>query len=325
MTDLPPPLTPPECSMAGNDWYPLYFRRLRNSKWWRRASDVARARNVMLWGEAYQAVPAGSLPDDDDELAEAAGFGMDVEAFLAVKREIMRPWVKCADGRWYHPAVCEVALESWERQTVNRKAEAARKAGYRRRVRERLAVSGSPPPVLRDSAACPAGQGRESHGTRPEVPRDMGHTDKTDRTDTSVDKSASAGVRKRADYPDLFIKAWRAYPHFRGRSSKPRSFDEWGRLSSEERGRLAPACDRYAHEGGEARAKCGAPGMHRWLHDQRFEDWMAPSVEERPVDYATWATRIAHWRATGDWRVAWGVAPGEPGCLAPSVLLERAA
>ena len=113
---LPAPLVPAEVTMTGDDWFPLYFDRLRKSKWWRRASDMARARNVMLWGEAYKSVPAGSLPDDDDELAEAAGFGMDVEAFLAVKAEVMAPWTMCDDGRWYHPTVCEAVMESWERR-----------------------------------------------------------------------------------------------------------------------------------------------------------------------------------------------------------------
>lgn len=110
---LPEPLIPAECTMTGNDWFPFYFDRLRKSKWWRRASDVARSRNVMMWGEAFKAVPAGSLQDDDDELAEAAGYGMDVDAFLAVKPEIMAPWVLCSDGRWYHPTVCEVVLDAW--------------------------------------------------------------------------------------------------------------------------------------------------------------------------------------------------------------------
>ncbi len=129
------PLVPAECTMAGNEWFPLHFDRLRKSKWWRRASDTARARNVMMWGEAYKAVPAGSLPDDDDELAEAAGYGMDVAAFIAAKDEIMAPWVLCTDGRWYHPTVCEVVLEAWERISERRRVAAQRKADQRAKVR----------------------------------------------------------------------------------------------------------------------------------------------------------------------------------------------
>lgn len=135
MADLPPPPIPAECTMAGNDWFPWYFDRLRKSKWWRRASDMARARNVMLWGEAYKAVPAGGLIDDDDELAEAAGFGMDVAAFLIVKAEIMAPWTLCDDGRWYHPTVSEVVLGRWEDTSERRKAAAAKKRAQRDRAR----------------------------------------------------------------------------------------------------------------------------------------------------------------------------------------------
>lgn len=121
--------------MGGNDWFPLHFQRLRRSKWWRRASDLARARNVMMWGEAYSAVPAGSLPDDDDELAEAAGFGMDVLDFLEHKVEIMSPWTLCSDGRWYHPTICEMVLETWDNKSASRKAAAERKRRSRLKAR----------------------------------------------------------------------------------------------------------------------------------------------------------------------------------------------
>lgn len=144
----PTPLTPPECSMEGNDWFPLHFDRLRNSRWWRRASDTARARNVMLWGPAYMATPAGSLSNDDDDLAEAAGYGMDVESFLKVKDEIMSCWVLCSDNRFYHPMVCEVAMDTWDKMSERRKKDAARKAASRARVRSVPAGNGN---VTRDA------------------------------------------------------------------------------------------------------------------------------------------------------------------------------
>lgn len=142
--------------MTGNDWFPWYFDRVRKSKWWRRASDMARARNVMLWGEAYKGIPAGSLPDDDDELAEAAGFGMEVEAFLAVKAEIMAAWTLCSDGRWYHPTVCEIVLEVWEKASERRKAAAKKKADQRAKARGQgggnANVPDETPDVPRDTA-----------------------------------------------------------------------------------------------------------------------------------------------------------------------------
>lgn len=131
----PAPPVPSECVMRGDDWFPLKFIRLRKSKWWRRASDTARARNVMMWGEAYQAQPAGSLADDDDELAEAAGYGLNVEAFLAHKDEIMSCWTLCSDGRWYHPTVVEMVLERWDDVSARRKADAERKRKQRDKAR----------------------------------------------------------------------------------------------------------------------------------------------------------------------------------------------
>ncbi len=88
----------------------------------------------MLWGEAYRSVPAGSLANDDDELADAAGFGMDTEGWLAAKAEIMAPWMLCSDGRWYHPTVCQTVLDAWDRLSARRRAGAARQANYRARV-----------------------------------------------------------------------------------------------------------------------------------------------------------------------------------------------
>lgn len=192
----PPPLTPAECTMGGNDWFPLAHRRLRKSKWWRRASDLARARNVMLWGEAYDAVPAGSLPDDDDELAEAAGFGMDVDAFLRHKDEIMAPWVLCSDGRWYHPTVCETVLETWEKQSAKRRADAERKARSRQRVKG--AVTPTDGDVTRDSP-----QVTPEIGTQTETIRQTGQT-----ADEELPSESPPQPREPGDWPDGGVSVW---------------------------------------------------------------------------------------------------------------------
>lgn len=196
---LPEPLVPVECTMAGNDWFPLHFDRLRKSKWWRRASDLARARNVMLWGEAYKQVPGGSMPDDDDDLAEAAGFGMDVEAFIAAKPDIMAPWVLCIDGRWYHPTVCEVVLEAWEKTSDKRKAAAAKKAAQRAKTRGQAprehTVPAKTPAVPPENELVPrdtAENGRDKHAHNRE--------DRTERTgDSSVPDGTGAEAPSQID------------------------------------------------------------------------------------------------------------------------------
>jgi len=234
MSALPDPPVPADCDMAGNDWFRLYFDRLRKSKWWRRASDMARARNVMLWGEAYKQVPAGSMPDDDDELAEAAGFGMDVDAFAAVKAEIMAPWVLCRDGRWYHPTLCEQTLEEWERRGSRRKAESTRKADYRRRVREGAVVPRNAASVPLDMAGCPAGHGLVSRGTSPIVPAGLGQEERRGEDITSI--AGAIDERAHADAPALKPlkqprqKARRELPeHFPGDDEADYARDEFAR------------------------------------------------------------------------------------------------
>jgi hypothetical protein len=165
-TDItrPEPLVPAGVSMGNNDWFPLHFRRMRKSRWWRVSSDLARSRSVDLWGFAYEETPAGSLPDDDAELADFAGFGRDVRAWLELKDEVMAAWVLCSDGRWYHPTLCEVILEAWEKGSVKRKSEAQRKAEYRARVR---AKAGDVPV---DKSPNVPSEGGVSHGTVPKNP-----------------------------------------------------------------------------------------------------------------------------------------------------------
>jgi len=71
-----------------------------------------------------------------------------------------------------------------------------------------------------------------------------------------------------------FDEAWAAYPHVRGRSSRPKALAAWKRLSRPRRAALPAAIARYAREGREPKAQCGAPGMDRWLRDERFLDWL---------------------------------------------------
>ncbi len=334
MTDLPEPLVPPECNMAGNDWFPLYFQRLRKSKWWRRASDLARARNVMLWGEAYQATPAGSLPNDDDDLAEAAGFGMDVDGFLAVKEEIMAPWVLCADGRWYHPTTCEVVLEAWEKVGERRKKEATKKAAQRAKVREGTTKTVNVPAkavdVPRDNRNVP-GDIPPKMLLSPSAPAQTEQTeqDREENTDASASLSLGLGEpeAKSPKYPADFEAVWRAYPHFPGRSSKKATFGIWRRLTPARRIALPSAIARYAREGREPKADCGAPAMERWLTRELDLNWAGPeptssNAAAAPDSDTKWRRWLREFRQNRYWPEAdAGPRPGRAGCRVPAALL----
>ncbi len=67
----------------------------------------------MLWCAAWHQVPAGSLPDDDGELSKLAGYGFAIRSWRRVKVGALAKFVKCSDGRLYHPEICKKAKNSW--------------------------------------------------------------------------------------------------------------------------------------------------------------------------------------------------------------------
>lgn len=194
----PAPLTPPDCDLTGYGWFPLHHRRLKQSEWWLSASDLARSRNVDLWCEAYEQIPAASLPDSDVVLARLAGFGRDVEGFRATKAEIMGAWVLCSDGRWYHPTLATVALEAWAERRLalwQRECDRIRKENKRREKDglDPLELPARPPEI----AAVPpeiqeasAGQAAEKLGNPPE--NALKGQDTTGQEDSSVPSGTGA-------------------------------------------------------------------------------------------------------------------------------------
>jgi hypothetical protein len=114
MNNLPLPLTPPDCDLRDFQFMPLDVVRLRDSDITAVSSgDVFRCA-VLLWCASWHQVPAASLPDEDIVLSQFAGFGRVVREWKKVKDGALRGWIKCSDGRLYHPVVAEKANESWQ-------------------------------------------------------------------------------------------------------------------------------------------------------------------------------------------------------------------
>lgn len=132
---LPDPMVPPEVDLGGYEWMPLYGDKLLNSETWVLASAEAKVAALTLWWQSYaHQRPAGSLPNNDRLLADAAGYGVAVAAWKAVKEEALRGWVLCSDGRLYHPVVAKLALQAWETRLADiakKDAERARKKAKR--------------------------------------------------------------------------------------------------------------------------------------------------------------------------------------------------
>lgn len=128
MSALPTPLTPPECDLRGMPYMPLDLVRLFDSDLYALSSGDEFKAALTLWGKSFYQIPAGSLPDDERLLAYLSG----ARRWPAVKDMALRGWIKCADGRLYHPIVAEKAAEAWAARLARRaRTEAARAARQR--------------------------------------------------------------------------------------------------------------------------------------------------------------------------------------------------
>jgi hypothetical protein len=108
--------TPPygsEVDLSDFKFMPLEVQRLRDSRIASTVTGDEFMAAILLWCASWHQVPAGSLPDDDAELAKFAGFGRVVKEWRKVKSGALYGWVTCSDGRLYHPVVAEKVWESW--------------------------------------------------------------------------------------------------------------------------------------------------------------------------------------------------------------------
>lgn len=131
MTDLPAPLTPSDCDLRDYPWMPVDCTRLLTSETWMLGTAEQKVAAFTLWAKSWHQVPAGSLPSHDKMLEVMSEAG---PAWKRVREHALRGWVKCSDGRLYHPVVAEKANESWRLKLAQRaRTEAARAAKAQKR------------------------------------------------------------------------------------------------------------------------------------------------------------------------------------------------
>lgn len=107
------PLTPVDSDLRDFPYMPVDVVRLFGSAFHASATDDAWRAGVTLWFKAWHQVPAGSLPDDDTQLARLAELGRDVKGWKKLKDQALHGWQRCDDGRLYHRVVAEKVLEAW--------------------------------------------------------------------------------------------------------------------------------------------------------------------------------------------------------------------
>ncbi len=359
---LPAPLTPPGCDLRDFPKLMIDIPRLFASGFNATASrkPLAWMLGHKLWYRSWHQVPAGSLPNDDDELCHLAELGFDTKSFGQVRALAMRGWVECSDGRLYHPVVCEAALEGWQEKLRQRLSSG-------KGNESRWGVTFDPSIVaddLRQLIAClerlnpqskailkarkslsgitghiPPGASSDPTGTETASHRDIekaGMSSQETGTGTGILEEESFVVpaapepttptssqpRKRRVYPEPFEAVWRAYPHVEGRSSKDKSMDEWDRLPEDEREALPAAIVRFKPKVAEAHGDRGAPCMSRWLKDGKHLNWIVAGASSE-VKPEVWAQAVTMWRNGEGWAERLGPAPDQPGTRVPRELLLR--
>lgn len=111
------------------------------------------------------------------------------------------------------------------------------------------------------------------------LPYQISEPEKIEDANASLSPQGDEPVKYHAD----FEVTWKAYPHVKGRSSKPKSYGYWRRIPAETRLRLPAAIERYKARGREPNGDCGAPAMERWIRDRRFLDWLDDTPDEPPA------------------------------------------
>jgi len=161
MDTRPAPLVAADVDLRDFAFLPLDVLRLRDSEL-ASAPDAEVFRCAVLsWCAAWHQMPAASLPDDDVSLARLLGYGRDIKGWKKIRAAGgMRGWVKCSDGRLYHPVVAEKARDAWRGKLQQRwRTEAARVKKHNQRHRLDGAAAVQVPEFDEwMSLGCPQGQ-----------------------------------------------------------------------------------------------------------------------------------------------------------------------
>jgi len=132
-TNLPPPLTPPDCDLRSLPYFMLPADRRDSDLFLQRSPEEFRF-TISLRAASWRQIPAGSLPDDPRALATLSGAGENLRVWKKHATAVLQGWIKCSDGRLYHPMVAQIVLDAWasyQKQHTRRLKERAKKHNQR--------------------------------------------------------------------------------------------------------------------------------------------------------------------------------------------------
>lgn len=125
MSDRPPPY--PADVLAKGWRFELDMEKFKRSDTWKLAkTPMLRGALLLLWAEAWQERPCGTLPDDDELIALMVG--MEPDEYARHRSVIRRGWVLAGDGRLYHETITERVLAMMEKRAKDARRAASNRA-----------------------------------------------------------------------------------------------------------------------------------------------------------------------------------------------------
>lgn len=148
MIELPDPPIPSEVDCVGLPYMPLKVTSLLNSDLRDLSTGAEFKAAVILWCQSWTEAPAGSLPDSDRKLA--AFIGVSLDEFSGLKNMALHGWIKCNDGRFYHPIICDLALVAFKNRRKQSENSAKR---WAKENGPKIPSKPNPHPMVDDEAS----------------------------------------------------------------------------------------------------------------------------------------------------------------------------
>ncbi len=122
------PTAPYSADTLSRGWrFEVDMETFKRSDTWKKARTGAlRGALLLLWAEAWQEKPCGTLPDDDELIALM--IDMPSATFEKNRAVLLRGWSKCDDGRLYHDVITTRVLAMLDKRANDAQRAAARRA-----------------------------------------------------------------------------------------------------------------------------------------------------------------------------------------------------
>jgi len=234
--------------------FEIDMEKVKASDTWLRAKrgDV-RGALLLLWSEAWQQTPCGSLPNDDELIALL--LDMTPATFAKHRSVLMRGWVAADDGRLYHETITARVLAMLEK----RAKDARRTADKRARISDAPVAHDGVTAVSRVTPIGPAPEFDTKHQA-PVVIEEAKAPSHPERR---------SGVHR---FPPGFDEFWAAYPRKVGKDAAAKAFAKrrvgvgllaqmLAALSTQKTG------EQWRKDGGQF-----IPHPATWLNEGRWQD-----------------------------------------------------